>query len=190
MLIKGWLCCHPQVDQQLESAQQLVAQRRSNSPQRPYPVRPKNRVRNHSLHAGFCKFATKILIGIFCLNMKLKIKNFFLLRTQTCCQPSCAWSKRSMGRVLKLWRWRCDVEWRSSRTNIFIHDSLRYFTLADTQNCPRRYPVVPVTCEQIYLVILWQIIWPQRYRPTRHVSEPGCCSTKNIPIPTSSQFCT
>ena len=33
-----------QVDQQLESAQQLVAQRRSNSPQRPYPVRPKNRV--------------------------------------------------------------------------------------------------------------------------------------------------
>ena len=34
-----------QVDQQLESAQQLVAQRRSNSPQRPYPVRPKNRVR-------------------------------------------------------------------------------------------------------------------------------------------------
>ena len=35
-----------QVDQQLESAQQLVAQRRSNSPQRPYPVRPKNRVRS------------------------------------------------------------------------------------------------------------------------------------------------
>lgn len=35
-----------QVDQQLESAQQLVAQRRSNSPQRPYPVRPKNRNSN------------------------------------------------------------------------------------------------------------------------------------------------
>lgn len=40
-----------QVDQQLESAQQLVAQRRSNSPQRPYPVRPKNRVRSHKLEA-------------------------------------------------------------------------------------------------------------------------------------------
>ena len=63
--------------------------------------------------------------------MKLKLKDIFPLRTQTCCQPSCAWSKRSMDRVLKLWRWRCDVEWRSSRTNIFIHDSLRYFTLAD-----------------------------------------------------------
>ena len=63
--------------------------------------------------------------------MKLKLKDIFPLRTQTCCQPSCAWSKRSMGRALKLWRWRCDVEWRSSRTNIFIHDSLRYFTLAD-----------------------------------------------------------
>jgi len=35
-----------QVDQQLESAQQLVAQRRSHSPQRPYPVRPKNRNSN------------------------------------------------------------------------------------------------------------------------------------------------
>ena len=32
-----------QVDQQLEGAQQLVAQR-ARSPQRPYPVRPKNRV--------------------------------------------------------------------------------------------------------------------------------------------------
>ena len=38
---------HGQVDQQLESAQQLVAQRRSNSPQRPYPVRPKNRVSSY-----------------------------------------------------------------------------------------------------------------------------------------------
>ena len=41
-----------QVDQQLESAQQLVAQRRSNSPQRPYPVRPKNRVRSQITKAG------------------------------------------------------------------------------------------------------------------------------------------
>ena len=48
----------PQVDQQLESAQQLVAQRRSNSPQRPYPVRPKNRVRNHSLQ-GFVNLQQK-----------------------------------------------------------------------------------------------------------------------------------
>ena len=47
-----------QVDQQLESAQQLVAQRRSNSPQRPYPVRPKNRVRNHSLQ-GFVNLQQK-----------------------------------------------------------------------------------------------------------------------------------
>ena len=78
-----------QVDQQLESAQQLVAQRRSNSPQRPYPVRPKNRVRNHSLQ-GFVNLQKKILIGRFCLNMKLKLKDIFPLRTQTCCQPSCA----------------------------------------------------------------------------------------------------
>jgi len=36
-----------QVDQQLESAHQLLSQRRSNSPpQRPYPVRPKNRNSN------------------------------------------------------------------------------------------------------------------------------------------------
>ena len=49
-----------QVDQQLESAQQLVAQRRSNSPQRPYPVRPKNRVRNHSLQ-GFVNYQQKKL---------------------------------------------------------------------------------------------------------------------------------
>lgn len=35
-----------QVDQQLECAQQLLAQRRSNSPQRPYPLRPKNRNSN------------------------------------------------------------------------------------------------------------------------------------------------
>lgn len=37
-----------QVDQQLDSAQQLLAQRRSNSPpqSRPYPVRPKNRNSN------------------------------------------------------------------------------------------------------------------------------------------------
>ena len=32
-----------QVDQQLEGAHQLVAQR-ARSPQRPYPIRPKNRV--------------------------------------------------------------------------------------------------------------------------------------------------
>merc|ERR1719419_447144 len=34
-----------QVDQQLEGAQQLVAQR-ARSPQRPYPIRPKNRNSN------------------------------------------------------------------------------------------------------------------------------------------------
>ena len=54
----------PQVDQQLESAQQLVAQRRSNSPQRPYPVRPKNRVRNHSLQ-GFVNLQQKYLLEDF-----------------------------------------------------------------------------------------------------------------------------
>ena len=53
-----------QVDQQLESAQQLVAQRRSNSPQRPYPVRPKNRVRNHSLQ-GFVNLQQKYLLEDF-----------------------------------------------------------------------------------------------------------------------------
>ena len=35
-----------QVDQQLELAQQLVTQRRSNTPPRAYPVRPKNRNSN------------------------------------------------------------------------------------------------------------------------------------------------
>ena len=49
-----------QVDQQLESAQQLVAQRRSNSPQRPYPVRPKNRVRSQIPENNFV--CNKILL--------------------------------------------------------------------------------------------------------------------------------
>ena len=49
-----------QVDQQLDSAQQLLAQRRSNSPpqSRPYPVRPKNRVNNLILEFKNAKTAS------------------------------------------------------------------------------------------------------------------------------------
>ena len=46
-----------QVDQQLEGAQQLVAQR-TLSPARPYPVRPKNRV-STSNQSEVCNSSTK-----------------------------------------------------------------------------------------------------------------------------------
>ena len=50
-----------QVDEQLEGAQQLVAQR-ARSPQRPYPVRPKNRVSTNHYDISRIYFSCKKII--------------------------------------------------------------------------------------------------------------------------------